>query len=64
MLLVEASEAMEMAAREALPGWIVARERMVPVPTTRPTPCQEPGVSSAINVRAPDAAPTRISSHN
>lgn len=42
MVLVEAPEAMEAALREALPGWVIARERMVPVPTTRPTPHQEP----------------------
>lgn len=42
MVLVEAPEAMETALRAALPGWVIARERQIPVPTTRPAPLQEP----------------------
>jgi len=41
MLLVEAPETMSAALGEALPGWAISPERMVPVPTTRPEPRHE-----------------------
>jgi len=37
MLLVEAPEAMSRALGDTLPGWVVTREQLTPVPSTRPT---------------------------
>lgn len=37
MLLVEAPETMSRALGDALPGWVITREQLIPVPSTRPT---------------------------
>lgn len=37
MLLVEAPEGASRTLADALPGWVITPEQLIPVPSTRPT---------------------------
>ena len=38
MLLIQAPDAMRRTLESLLPGWTIARERIIPLPITQPAP--------------------------